>query len=43
MRFAQTWPIVQSRSRATAFPATGLVGLASLGFIAILLIAILPR
>ena len=43
VRFTQTWPIVQSRSRAAALPATGLVGLASLGLVAILLIAILPR
>jgi hypothetical protein len=43
VRFAHTSRIVQKRSAATALPATGTVGLASLGLIALLLIAILPR
>lgn len=38
-----TGPIVHSRARATALPATGMVGLASLALLALLLIAILPR
>jgi len=42
-RFPHTSAIVRMRSAATAFPATGTVGLASLGLIALLLIAILPR
>lgn len=41
--FPQTSPIVRMKSAATALPATGTVGLASLGLIALLLIAILPR
>src|ERR1044072_5519859 len=35
--FTQTWPIVQTRSRATALPATGLIRLVSLALLGILI------